>query len=167
MTEHLEKTEMIRWVIISEQEQHSVSTHYLKLQVLFFNKRVQSINLILMRANEERWSKKIMTAQYTEKQITYHSVLGKHPLPGKHPCTPFQGVNVAASIQMYGILIPGKRPCRPKSRVTFKCLWTLTRDTTVHAIYLQYNVQRIIISFYNGYTKWRALQLIWLITFIR
>ena len=34
------------------------------------------------------------------------SVLGKHPLLGKHPCTAFQGATVAASI----ILIPVKRP---------------------------------------------------------
>ena len=61
----------------------------------------------------------------------YRSVLGKCPLPGKRPCTAFQGATVAASIQMYGILIPGKRPCGPKSRVIFKCLWALTRDTTV------------------------------------
>ena len=50
---------------------------------------------------------------------------------GKRPCTPFQGVNVAVSIQTYGILIPGKRPCRPKLRVMFKRPWALTRDTTV------------------------------------
>ena len=31
----------------------------------------------------------------------YHSVQGKHPLPGKCPCTVFQGVNVTASIQTY------------------------------------------------------------------
>ena len=47
------------------------------------------------------------------------SVPGKHPLPDKHPCTSFQGVNVAASIQMYGNYVPGKRP------------WALTRDIKV------------------------------------
>ena len=62
----------------------------------------------------------------------YCSVPGKCPLPGKRPCTPFQGVNVARSIQTYGVLILGKRPCGPKSRVMFKRQWTLTRDTTVH-----------------------------------
>ena len=41
-----------------------------------------------------------------------HSVPGKCPLPGKCPCTSFQGVNVAASIQNY---VLGKRPCGPKS----------------------------------------------------
>ena len=50
----------------------------------------------------------------------YRSVPGKRPLLGNHPCTPFQGVNVAASIQIYGILILGKHPCRPKLRVMFK-----------------------------------------------
>ena len=30
----------------------------------------------------------------------YHSIPGKHPLPGKRPCSAFQGVNVTASIQM-------------------------------------------------------------------
>ena len=39
--------------------------------------------------------------------VLYRSVPGKRPLPGKHPCTAFQGVNVAASIQMYGRYIPG------------------------------------------------------------
>ena len=43
-------------------------------------------------------------------------------VPGKCPCTAFQGATIAASIQTYGILIPDKRPCRPKSRVMFKCL---------------------------------------------
>ena len=64
----------------------------------------------------------------------YHSVPGKHPLPGKRPGTTFQGATVAASIQIYpwyGILIPGKRPCGPKSQVMFKRPWVLTRDTTV------------------------------------
>ena len=61
----------------------------------------------------------------------YCSVPGKRPLPGKRPCTAFQGATVAASIQVYGILIPGKRPCRPKSRVMLKRPWALTRDTTV------------------------------------
>ena len=41
-------------------------------------------------------------------------------VPGKRPCTTFQGATVAASIQMYGILILGKRSCGPKSRVMFK-----------------------------------------------
>ena len=64
----------------------------------------------------------------------YHSVPGKRPLPGKRPCTPFQGVNVVASIQTYGILIPGKRLCGPKSLVMFKRPWALTQDTTVHTV---------------------------------
>ena len=58
----------------------------------------------------------------------YCSVPGKCSLPGKHPCTAFQGATVAASVQ---ILIQGKRSCRPKSRVMFKCPWALIRDTTV------------------------------------
>ena len=61
----------------------------------------------------------------------YRSFLGKCPLPGKRPCISFQGVNVAASIQMYGNYIPGERPCGPKSHGMFKCPWALTRDTTV------------------------------------
>ena len=36
-------------------------------------------------------------------------------VPGKHPCTAFQGVYVAASIQAYGSYMPDKRPCGPKS----------------------------------------------------
>ena len=56
-------------------------------------------------------------------EVYYRSVPGKRPLPGKHPCTSFQGVNVAASIQTYGNYVPGKRP------------WALTRDTTVFAKY--------------------------------
>ena len=63
--------------------------------------------------------------------LYYHSVQGKRPLPGKHPCTLFQGVNVAASIQTYGIYIPSKHPCGPKSLVMFKRPWALTWDTTV------------------------------------
>ena len=34
---------------------------------------------------------------------------------GKHPCTAFQGVYVAASIQIYGSYIPDKCPCGSKS----------------------------------------------------
>ena len=76
-------------------------------------------------------------------ECKYRSVPSKHPLPGKHPCTVFQGATVAASIQTYGILIPGKRPCRPKSQVNmFKCPWALTRDTTV--IYTVMNKKIII-----------------------
>ena len=58
---------------------------------------------------------------YCAVEFIYRSVPGKRPLPGKHPCTEFQGVTVtvAASIQTYGIYIPGKRPC------------ALTWDTTV------------------------------------
>ena len=57
----------------------------------------------------------------------YHSVPGKRPLPGKHPCTTFQGATVAASIQTYGILILGKHPCGSKLQVKFKRPWVLTR----------------------------------------
>jgi hypothetical protein len=70
--------------------------------------------------------------------LQYRNVPGKRPFPGKRPCTAFQGVTVAASIQTYGILIPGKRPCRPKLRIMFKRPWVLTRDTTV---YIECNVQ--------------------------
>ena len=50
-------------------------------------------------------------------------------IPGKRPCTAFQGVNVADTIQMYGKYIPGKHPCGPKSRCMFKRPWALARDT--------------------------------------
>ena len=36
-----------------------------------------------------------------------------------------QGVNVAASIQMYGSYILGTCPCTPKSLSKFKCPWAL------------------------------------------
>ena len=68
----------------------------------------------------------------------YHSVPGKHPLPGKRLCTEFQGVTAAASIQTYGIYIPGKRPCGPKSRVVFKRPWALTQDATVLILDVHY-----------------------------
>ena len=67
---------------------------------------------------------------YACVNIIYRSLLVKHPLLGKRPCNPFQGATVAASKQMYGILIPGKHPCGPKSQVMFKCPWALTQDTT-------------------------------------
>ena len=39
--------------------------------------------------------------------LYYCSVPGKCPLPSKRPCTSFQVVNVAASIQTYGSYVPG------------------------------------------------------------
>ena len=66
----------------------------------------------------------------------YRSVLGKCSLLGKYPYTTFQGVTIAVSIQMYGILIMSECPCGPKSRVIFKHPWAITRDTTVqHKLY--------------------------------
>ena len=65
----------------------------------------------------------------------YPSITGKPPLSGKRPCTSFQGVNVAASIQTYGSYILGKRPCGPKSQGMFKHPWALTRDTMVYCMY--------------------------------
>ena len=56
-----------------------------------------------------------------EVSFLYHSALGKHPLPNKHPCSSFQGVNVAASIRTYKSFIPGKRPCGPKAQIMSKC----------------------------------------------
>ena len=35
---------------------------------------------------------------YFRSAVDYCNIPGKHPLPGKHPCTAFQGINVAASI---------------------------------------------------------------------
>ena len=64
--------------------------------------------------------------------IIFCSVPGKHSFPGKYPCTAFQGVNVAASIQKYAIYIPGKSPCGPKSLVMFMRPWLLPQDTVVH-----------------------------------
>ena len=54
---------------------------------------------------------------------------GKRPLPGKCPCTEFQWVSVAASIQMYGSYILGKYQCGPKSQVMLR--WAVTRDTMI------------------------------------
>ena len=55
------------------------------------------------------------------KMTTYCSILGKRLLPGKHPCTAFQGATVTAfSIQTYGILILVKPPCGPNSWAMFK-----------------------------------------------
>ena len=80
---------------------------------------------------EHYWDRIHCTMGKSIGDTIYRSVPGKRPLPGKRPCTEFQGVTVAASIQTYGIYIPGKRPCGPKSRVMFKHPWALTRDTTV------------------------------------
>ena len=66
--------------------------------------------------------------------MKYRSVPGKRPLLGKRPCTSFQGVNVAATIQTYGNYVPGKCPCGPKSRCMFKRPWALTQDTTVSVV---------------------------------
>ena len=71
---------------------------------------------------------------YCGLECWYHSVPGKRPLPGKRPCTSFQGVNVAASIQTHGSYVPGKHPWGPKSRVMFKRPWALTWDTMVIVI---------------------------------
>ena len=83
----------------------------------------------------------LLVQQYTHTLIyIYRSVLGKRPLLGKHACTEFQGVTIAASIQTYGIYIPGKCPCGPKSRVMFKRPWVLTLDTTVYI----YSIETIL-----------------------
>ena len=66
---------------------------------------------------------------------------------GEHPCTTFQGVTAAASLQTYGTLMLGKHTCSPKSRIEFKRPWALTQDTTVISspylstlqIYFQHN----------------------------
>ena len=59
---------------------------------------------------------------------TSQSAPGKCPLLSKHPCTEFQGIEIAASIQMY---IPGKHPYRPKLQVMFEHPWALTRNTNL------------------------------------
>ena len=61
------------------------------------------------------------------------SIPGKRPLPGKCPCTTFQGATVAASIQTYKILIPGKPG---QNRELCLSAHGLTRDTTVYTLYM-------------------------------
>ena len=69
-----------------------------------------------------------------------------HSRLSTHVYTAFQGINVAASMQTYGIYIPGKRPCGPKLRVMIKHPWALTWDTTVLllspslSVYLTFNI---------------------------
>ena len=58
----------------------------------------------------------------------YHSVPGKRPLPGKPPCTAFQGATVAASIQTYGIL---STHASQNHEFMFKRPWALTQNTAV------------------------------------
>ena len=86
--------------------------HYTKLNaqqyvfimtILEFKGRCSMINFILVCSKN---SSKINP----QTTFLYHSVPGKHPLLGKRPCTIFQGVNVATSIQMYTIYILGKCP---------------------------------------------------------
>ena len=62
------------------------------------------------------------------------SVPGKCPLPGKHPRTTFQGGNVAASIQTYGIYVLDKHPCRPTSQASApgRLSWTLPYELLGH-----------------------------------
>ena len=45
------------------------------------------------------------------KLLLYNNYYYYRSVPCKCPCTGFHGVNVIASIQMYGIYIPGKCPC--------------------------------------------------------
>ena len=74
----------------------------------------------------------VYSTKYTRHwEHGYRSVPGKRPLPGKHPCTEFQGVTVA--YMQLEIYILGKRPCGPKSRVMFKHPWALTQDAMVYA----------------------------------
>ena len=70
----------------------------------------------------------VSTLTCCDKYVTvYHRVPGKHLLLGKCPCSSFQRVNVAVSIQTCESYIWGKQPCGPKSRVMFKRPWALTR----------------------------------------
>ena len=78
-----------------------------------------------------KWSSNPEVWQSKRMEVVYHSVLGKRPILGKRPCTAFQGVTIATSIQTYGILIPSRHPYEPKSRVMFKRPWALTQDTMV------------------------------------
>ena len=64
----------------------------------------------------------------------YHNVLGKCPLPGKHPCTKFQGVKIAGFIQIYGYYIPDKCPYGPNHELCLSahgCLLRTLRYTAV------------------------------------
>ena len=48
------------------------------------------------------WCKDVLIACRLSKfDYHYRSIPGKQPLPGKHPCTKFQGVNAATSIQIF------------------------------------------------------------------
>ena len=97
-------------------KQHNITISYqIKSLAFLFHQRISPKN----------------TFQGTWHACYIPSVPGKRPLLGKHLYSSFQGVNVAASIQMYGNYIPGKRPCGPKSQIMFRRPWVLTRDTTV------------------------------------
>ena len=91
------------------------------------------VKFSLQKCQEFLRSRPLSSDKDIDKQVHVH--VHKRPLLGKRPCTctTFHGatVHVAASMQIYGILIPGKRPCGPKSQVMFKPPWALTRDTTV------------------------------------
>ena len=63
---------------------------------------------------------------------SYRSVLGKHPLPGKRPCTAFQVINVVGSVQTYEIYI----------------LWALARNTTVCDPVTRFTANLIILQHY-------------------
>ena len=66
------------------------------MTILEFKGRCSMINFILVCSKNS--SKIKLNPQTT---FLFHSVLGKHPLLGKRPCTTFQGVNVATSIHFY------------------------------------------------------------------
>ena len=83
--------------------------------------------------------------------ITYCSI------PGKRPCTAFQGVNVAASIQTYGSYILDKRPYRPKSRFMFKCPWVLAWDSTVVYHRIVFNYKYLLIAKFPYICNYRTL----------
>ena len=58
----------------------------------------------------DSWNSKAISANY----CSVRSLLGKRP------CTSFQGVNVAETIETYGNYIAGKHPWGPKLRCTSK-----------------------------------------------
>ena len=64
---------------------------------------------------------------------TNRRVLGKRPLPDKHPCTTFQGINVAVPIQMYATCILGKHHEGWNHELCLSMHGHFTQDTTVHA----------------------------------
>ena len=118
--------------MLFSQKAHVLKTlclwYVLKCQYFVFDATVGAHFEALLRARLVQHS----GASLQRGAAPHYSIkLHYRSIPDKRPCTKFQGVNVAASIQMYAIYIPGKRSCGPKSRVMFKRPWALTWEITV------------------------------------